>query len=154
MMKSEGKQGGIFKVLWGLFLGAFGVVCIGVFWSWGTLFPDTVMMGPQGPYVLAPRGPLLVGLGALVYGFFAAMTGVAQMIRPEYVLEDLWEVLPKAKLVEAVAAQPRPFYVCTRCRIVVKANETMGPCPRCDSGVDCHRVEDDDSARMVVSLLA
>ena len=153
-MQTEGKRGGVFKLVGGALVCVFGLVCIAVYWSWGALFPDTVMDGPAGPYVMAPRGPLLVGLGALVYGFFMSMTGIAQMIRPEYVVEDLWTVLSKPALIDAIASAERPFYVCTRCSILVKANETTGPCPRCDSGVDCHRVDDDDTARMVTSLLS
>lgn len=90
---------------------------------------------------------------ALVAALALTLDGARVLLRPAY-LDDRDHQFPSLEdLPEAVRATSLPVWVCTRCRIIAPLHATMGPCPRCDSGVDCHRVDDESDRVLVLSLI-
>lgn len=90
---------------------------------------------------------------ALVAALALTLDGARVLLRPDY-RDDRDRQFPSIEdLPEAVRTTTLPVWVCTPCRIIAPRHATMGPCPRCDSGVDCHRIDDESDRALVLSLV-
>ena len=127
------------------------VVCAGVGTLLALLFffwPSLVAPEPSG-IVRVPIALLAGSTAAFAMALAAFLTTIRGLLRPTY--DDLFPRV--ADLGIAVAAAELPVWVCTSCQIIAPKAATTGPCPRCDSGVDCYLIDDDDSMRTVMRLL-
>jgi hypothetical protein len=57
---------------------------------------------------------------------------------------------PSPALLEALNQTPRPFYLCTKCRII----GDTGLCDRCKLGIDCLEIRDDEDLRLALVALS
>ena len=106
-----------------------------------------------------PQGWAILGylLGVLVCGWLAmifAMVGARMRTGPRYPsVEEAFPSLPVTEYVAAIESLPRPLVSCGACRIVLEAHGDAGGCPRCGSSVDWYRVETDEDAALIVSVV-
>lgn|GEM_PF-2386799 len=56
---------------------------------------------------------------------------------------------PSEALMAALNETPRPFYLCTKCRII----GDVGLCSRCKKGLDCLEIRDDEDLRLALLAL-
>jgi hypothetical protein len=49
--------------------------------------------------------------------------------------------------------RPKPFHVCTSCRVIFEIDKCLGECHRCKKTADCLRVETEDDVRTVITAL-
>ncbi len=119
--------------------------------GWGFIYADWIDLIPARGWLR----PATVGVIVLIGCVVLAMDGLAAITRRQYddIGDDLFPKKTDVQLRDCLSAMQRPFWLCTRCRIVAPAHATMGACPKCDKGVDCYEVATDADAQMVRGLL-
>jgi hypothetical protein len=78
-----------------------------------------------------------VGVAYCVYGV-SRFAGQEARLRQEYEAPGpRSESLSKQELQLVLQTRPLPFFVCTRCRLVMTPGECGGKCQKCGSEADC-----------------
>lgn len=106
--------------------------------------------GLWGPGLMRGLALLFFSLGA-VFGMVGARILTAR-VYPS--VESLFPSLSKDDFIQAVADEPRPLCVCTRCMIHLPGQFSTGSCPRCASSVDYYEITTDEDASMVLLSLS
>jgi len=127
LLLRTGRPGGVVSILLGLVLILTTVLgVVGAGWIWFFL--------PGLGGVLILFGVLLVVHGDPEDGSF----------------QEKEAAPPSPELLEALSHQPRPFFLCTRCRQIGE----VGLCPRCKKGLDCVEIRDDEDLRLALLALS
>lgn len=90
---------------------------------------------------------IAASLMMMIYGFFKMRQ------EPFFDPEDrnLGRHFEGPALVAALNSEERPFWLCSKCRVIFTTEECHGVCMRCDRIVDLHKVESDNDLAMAIA---
>ena len=131
------------------------VLAIGAVLAAGTLamlYPlAMVTPRPGGPATLGLIFGVLLGAGlTMVFG----LVGLRLYSGPRYPsVEETFPSMGVSEFCDAITQQPRPLVSCGACRIILGAHGDSGGCPRCGSSVDWYRIENDEDAKLIISVV-
>lgn len=131
-LDAYGRTGGVVALLIGLGLGAAG------------------MLIPMGWWGL---GLLGLGLAYLFYGLARLFGNEARLARDFDVDVPPPEPLSSDALKDVLKTRAVPFFVCTRCRVVMEPGDCGGRCLKCGSEADCIPVTRDDDRPVAASAV-
>ena len=95
------------------------------------------------------------GLGVVVVGIAYCGFGVSRFVGLQARMQKHYDevVLPEPlsgeALDRAITTRALPFFVCTRCHIVMTPSECGGRCPSCGSDADCLPVSEEADRAVV-----
>ncbi len=119
------------------------------------------LLGGSGWYVMSLKMSgggsewFFVAPLALVLGGAFALTAIYLLVTGGgvFAADPRFAPLPVDQLLEKMAQQPRPFFVCVDCKVVLPFEVAVGRCPRCNSASSCLEVANDDDAKTVRAAL-
>ena len=119
------------------------------------------LFGGSGGYLLSLRMSgggsewFFVAPLALVVGGAFGLTGLYLLVTGGgvFAADPRFAPLTVGQVVEKMAQQPRPFFVCVDCKVVLPFEVAVGRCPRCNSSSACLEVANDDDAKTVRAAL-
>ncbi len=137
LLGRSGRAGGVVALLVGLGFGGAG-------WY---LMEQRLDAGGTQYFFVSPL--------ALVLGGAFAFTGLYLLVTGGGVFkgDDRFKPRTVEELLAQMATQPRPFFVCVDCRVVLPFEVAVGRCPRCSSASACLEVANDDDAKTVRAAL-
>lgn len=107
--------------------------------------------GPEGWAGLFWLTDLII---TLFLAMIFAMVGLRSRSGNQYPSpEESFPSMSRQDFLAAIETLPRPIVGCGDCLIVIEAHWDSGGCPRCSSSVAWYRVETDDDARLIVSVV-
>ncbi|MCH9687939.1 MAG: hypothetical protein K0V04_41300 [Deltaproteobacteria bacterium] len=116
-----------------------------------------VVLIPGGLWISATTS--FIGLAASGVGIAYCAYGVSKLIgkeaqlRKHYTATAVPDRLDRAELESVIETRAFPFFVCTRCQIVMAPGDCGGQCLRCRSEADCLPVMDDGDRGIVIASL-
>lgn len=128
------RTSGLSTAAGGLLLGIVGVL---------------VFVEGQGNFLTAA-----VGIGLFGVSIMLLLYSVKQFKDPDY--KDSGDHTAGSQLegndvAQRLQSTPRPYYVCTRCRVLFEKGVCHGICLRCDSVSECLKVETDEDVATAIS---
>jgi len=130
---------------------AGGVVALAVAalfgWTAWSLFDQRLTEGDRSWFFVAPLTLTLAGAFGLT-GLYLLVTGGGV-----FRADPRFAPMTDAVILERMASQPRPYFVCVDCRVVLAFEVSVGRCPRCNSASACLEVNTDADAATVRSAL-
>lgn len=133
----SGRAGGVVALLVGLGFGGAG-------WY---LMEQRLDVGSTQYFFVSPLALVLAGAFSFT-GLYLLVTGGGIFKR-----DDRFKPGTVEEVLAQMATQPRPFFVCVDCRVVLPFEVAVGRCPRCNSASACLEVASDDDAKTVQSAL-
>lgn len=134
LLDARGPTGGVIAILAGIGLLGWGYWIATTTSLWG--------LGVSG-----------VGVAYCVYGLSRLYGQDARLRRAFDHDTPAPESMSREQIAAVVQSRPVPFFVCTRCHVVMAPGECGGRCTECGSEIDCLPVYDDADRSTVRAAL-
>ncbi|MBV1857964.1 MAG: hypothetical protein KUG77_06090 [Nannocystaceae bacterium] len=132
LLDARGRTGGVVALVLGVGLLAAGIL---------------ISMGWLG------LGLLGLGIAYLFYGLSRLLGNEARLAREFDVGTPRPEPLSSAALKDVLKSRAVPFFVCSRCKVVMEPGDCGGRCLLCGSETDCIPVTHDDDRTVAASSI-